>query len=367
MATINLAVGAWLSLQPARLSDFVQVSEWIRLWMAGLDIYRQGSVVDYPPWAIATLAPLGVFPSAWQAPLWVAINVGLAVTIAIHLARLTGEPREVRVQLAALFLAAAAFRTLNQFSLFALAVALAGATLHWRTAGGLILGIGLMKPQIGGPVLLWVLLNGQLRKGLVALLVPFVITMFFADHIDSTAATVLSEYAVVLRSIYGHEIPFTGHTDVKGLVVAAWPTIPGGLWFSTIVAALLAAPALVALLWRRRPLERSLELLAFCGVVSLLAVRHLSYDLVLILPALAAWRSGMLSSRPTARTHVLLFVGLLLWLWFDPGAVGRRLTTVAALTPLAAFAAHTDRLLCLLLWGVLSVRLLQGRHGAAPA
>ena len=360
-AAVNLAIGVWVSLQPARLSDFVQVTEWLRLWMAGFDVYVPGSVVDYPPWALASLAPLGLVPSSWQALFWIAVNVGLAITIAVHLARLTGEPGDLRVRLAVLFLAAAAFRTLNQFSLFALAVALAGATLHWRVAGGLILGIGLMKPQIGGPVLLWVLLNGQFRKSIVALAVPLVITMFFADHIDSTAATVLSEYAKVLGSIYGHEIPFTGHTEVKGLIVPFWPGLPGGLWLSAALAACLVLPALVAILRRGAPLDRTLEVLAFCGVVSLLAFRHLSYDLVLLLPALAAWRTGAFSARATTATERVLFVCMLLWLVGDPGAFGRR--AAVHLGPLAGIAVHIDRLLCLLLWAVLSLRLVKDRRG----
>jgi hypothetical protein len=330
--------------------------------MAGFDIYRPGSVVDYPPWAIATLAPLGLVPAAVQAPFWIAVNLGLAVTIAVHLARLTGEPREIRSQLAALFLAAAAFRTLNQFSLFALAIALAGATLHWRTAGGLILGISLMKPQIGGPVLLWVLLAGQYRRVLVALVVPVAIAMFFADHIDSTAVTVLSEYSRVVGSIYGNEVPFTGHTDLKGLLVAAFPAVPGGLWLPVVVALMLLVPAAYAFVRRRSPLDRSLELLAFCGVVSLLAVRHLSYDLVLLLPALAAWRAGPFSSRGRAPAEAVLFVAMLAWLWFDPGAIGRRLAALDGFAAMSALTAHTDRILCLLLWGVLAARLVRHAH-----
>jgi hypothetical protein len=363
LAAINLGFGVWRSLQPARLSDFTQVTEWVRYWMTMRDPYGPGSVVDYPPWALALLAPFGVLPESWQAPIWIAINIGLAVTIAVHMARLTGEPRQLHVRLAALFLTIGAFRTLNQFSLFAFALALAGATLHWRTAGGLILGLGLLKPQVGGPVVLWALLSGQFRRTLVALTVPFIVTMFFADAIDSTMVTILREYRTVLASIYAHDIPFTGHTDLKGLAVSLWPALPGGFWFSISIAALLVTPAVVAVVRHRRPLDRSLELLAFCGVVSLLAVRHLSYDLVLVLPALAVWCIAPFSNQRRDFTIAMLFLFMIAWLVFDPAAVARRVSTYAS--GLAPLAAHVDRVFALILWGVLSVRLMKGRHGVA--
>jgi hypothetical protein len=220
-----------------------------------------------------------------------------------------------------------------------------------------------MKPQIGGVVALWVLLSWHPRRFLVALAVPFVLTMFYAEHVGTTAMTVLHEYAGNLQSVYGHAIPFTGHTDLRAWIVARWPSAPPGLWLSMLLALALVSPALVAVAVRRRPLDRSLELLAFCGVVSLLAVRHLSYDLLLVLPALAAWRTIPFSAKsPASGAMGSMFVILCAWLLLDPSAIARRvLPRMEAPDALTTVLLQADRILCVVLWGVLSVRLF-ARH-----
>ena len=356
IAAVNLAVGVWLSAQPDRLADFTTVSDWVRLWLSGRNVYAPPSGVDYPPWALVLLSPLGVIPVEVRAPLWIALNTALAVTLAVHLARLTGEPKSFHVRLAALFLTAAAFRTLNQFSLMSLTIALAGATIHWRFLGGLILGVGLMKPQIGGPVALWVLLSGDPRRFLVALAVPLILTMFYAEPLGTTAVTVLVDYARALQ-IYVSSTTFTGHTEIKPWLLAIWPGAPAGFWLLGGLIVVLLSPALAAIARRRRPLDRDLELLAFCGLVSLLAMRHLTYDLVLVLPVLAAWRPPPLGSDPRPRWMTVMVVVAAAWLVLDFSGIGRRVLQPIAPAVLTAVAIQMDRILCLTLWGVLGWRL----------
>jgi len=62
-----------------------------------------------------------------------------------------------------------------------------------------------------------------------------------------------------------------------------------------VLAVALLAPAMAFAVRRRGWTRREqLELLALCGAVSLLAVRHLSYDFVLLWPAIAGGPSGFL-------------------------------------------------------------------------
>jgi len=43
----------------------------------------------------------------------------------------------------------------------------------------------------------------------------------------------------------------------------------------------------------------ALARLAFCGVVSLLGVRHLSYDFIVLFPLIAAWRTSPSQAKVT--------------------------------------------------------------------
>ena len=359
-AAVNLAAGVWVSLQSDRLSDFAQVAGWLRQWYIGVDSYAAPSVTDYPPWALVVLSPLNAIPAVIQPLFWVGVNVGLAIVLAVHLVRLTGGEAMGRPRLLALLLLAACIRTLNQFSLFAYVVALAGATLHCGVIGGLILGTAMIKPQVAGAVALWAVLSGRVWRVVLAAIVPLMLSMFYAERLLSTARTVLTEYAVVLQRIYGGR-GFTGHTDLKAWVEAVWPAFPGGFGFTIALALLLVTPALVAVGRRRGPLDRDLELLAFCGVVSLLAVRHLSYDFILVLPVLAAWATTP-KNRTAGRWDNALkvfFVMVAVWLLLNPSGVARRVFPAIGMPDvLTAIALQIDRLMCLLLWIVMSVRLV---------
>jgi hypothetical protein len=347
VAAASLTFGVWKSLQPESRVDFQRVVAWSAQLKDGTSPYVGESETDYPPWALVTVSPLNAIPAAAQAPVWIAFNVLLACGIAVLLTRVVSTPHPL---LLPLLLATSPFRVLGQFSIVSFALALTGARHPSPVTGGVLLGLGLMKPQVGGAILLaHVFMRDWTRVG-VALCVPLVLTMVAGVLTSTSPIQLLGDYVRVLDVVHGVEVGLPGHTDLKGWVapiVPAVTTLPG----AAVLAAILLAPlALVA--WRRRgswTLDRQLELYALCGVVSLLTTRHLSYDLLLLLPVVVAWRHG--PRLPWLVTTALLIVQVPGW-WrrvFGPMGWPAELGVVLEL----------DRVLCVALFGLLSWRLMR--------
>lgn len=310
LAAIGLAAAVWFSLQPERLADLRHLTAWCAEWWQGIHLYGPGSVVDYPPWAIVTLSPLTLVPGRALPTVWVAFNILLLAWIA---RRLSGR----RPMIFLLLMAAGAMRTLNQFSLLSLALALAGT----GTPGGLgplWLGLSLVKPQIGGVFWLLALWQRQWRLSARALMVPIVLTAVYMAHARVGPIAVVTDYTGVIAGLYGGAL--TGQTEVTRWVVTLLSQTAG-----VLVAIAVGTMAFVPYA-RQQPLTG----LSFA---SLFSTRHLSYDFVLLLPALAELR------------------GIALWLgvWAcmaDPGAV------LGLLLPESGLARHADRLLLVGVWVV---------------
>jgi hypothetical protein len=219
------------------------------------------------------------------------VNAALLGWLIARLVRLVEEPARVRWALALLLAATAPARTLTQFSLLSFALAMGGLFSSSRAAGALCVGLSLMKPQVGGVALVWWLLRREWSRAGLALAVPLVLAGVFAAHADVGPLTLANQYADVLRLVYAGAEPFRGHTELGASSLLA----------SAALAVVLLLPAIAfaarARAWTR---DEGLELLALCGAVSLLAMRHLSYDLILLWPALLAWRVPPFSVRRAA-------------------------------------------------------------------
>jgi hypothetical protein len=111
-----------------------------------------------------------------------------------------------------------------------------------------------------------------------------------------------------------------------------------------IVAGVLAAGLLV--IWRRRGPDFDRRVFAAACLVSLLSVRHLSYDLLLAIPALAfALSHGSRAARALGGVALAVFVA-------SPPSVWRHYVEPRFIeTPLDAVAMHAYRIVavCLLL------------------
>lgn len=327
LAAVSVLVAVWLSLQPHRLGDLHRVAGWTSQWLHGVSLYGPDSDVDYPPWAIVTLSPIALIPSGWLPMVWGSINLVALGFIARRLSRSWGT-------LFFLLIAAGAMRTLNQFSLVALALAVAGTTGATPTSA-LWLGLSLMKPQIGAVFWLHALWRREWRLASLALAVPALLMVIYAARVHVPLLGVPGAYAQSIHVQY--DDIFWGQTEITSWLRTL---APGG---SAIAIALLVAGAAFAPLARVRPLLG-------LALASLLAMRHLSYDLILLLPWVAT-RSG---------TALWLSACVLV---ADPSAVA------GLLAPDSFLAQHGDRLLLSLFWGLSALQAFRVRRsaGIAPA
>lgn len=319
-AVASISAAAWLSLQPHRLADFTHLTTWVQQWRQGVDLYRVLPDVDYPPWAIVTLSPLAWVQADLVAPLWVLVNVlalgFVAVTLANELGT-RGRTAMPLLELTALLVAAGAMRTLNQFSLVAMALALAGQSGRGPMAP-FWLGLSLMKPQVGGVFWLGAVWRGQWRLALGALIVPLVLTILYATHVGVTPVSGIAGWTSTL--VRQRQDFFPGQTEILAFTGGA--SAFSGLLASGVVAVCVFFP-----LRRRADLGLALA--------SLLSVRHLSYDLILLLPTMAGLgRAGAWAA--------MFCLGL------DPSAVAQ------VLAPGSWIAAHGDRVALFLGWIAIS-------------
>lgn len=360
LAAVSLLFGIWRSVQPESMRECYRVIEWSSTLLSGVSPYSGDSETDYPPWALVTIAPLTVLPTAMVPAVWVTANLLLAVALCLALVRASNEPPEVQLGLLALLLAASCFRVLGQFSILSFTLAFLGARHPSAIMGGLWMGIGLMKPQVAGVLLLAHAAMGDWRRVMTAATVPVVLTLVASGMLGVPPVQLLSDFVRVLESVHGGSDLFTGHTELEGWLA---PWIPGVTTVAGAVSlgVVLLIPVAVAA-WRHQhawSLNRTLELYALCGVVSLLATRHLSYDFLLALPVLVVWRSAPLATRVLGQpwrtawiAAAVLLVGQLPGWW-------RRVFEPMGWPDAFGVITELDRLLCIVLFGLLSWRLMR--------
>ena len=361
MAAVNLTVGVWMSLQPRRLGDMRAVTGWSRSWTDGVNVYADpASGVDYPPWALVLLSPLAALPPAWQPVIWVACNLALAGALICLLLRFAGEQPRASAGLAWLLASAACLRVLDQFTLLSYTLAVAGIVVPSAAIGGLAIGTSLIKPQVGGVVLLWTLLRRDWRRAWWAAAAPTALSLVFILVSRTNPLSLVAQYGRALWSLYGSPMRLPGHSELRPWVWRLWPGTGGNVAVTIVLAGALLAPLFWAAAARHpfRSADRRLEMLALCGVVSLLVVRHLSYDFVLLFPALVAWRTPPFSDGAHAPRALFYTLAALIvlsvpsWARLAVRAGGPR--TLAGLTQL-------DRVMCLAAWTALAVRVTRRR------
>lgn len=320
-AALCVGVAIWLSLQPARLGDLYRIAAWTSEWLHGTHLYGADRDVDYPPWAIVTLSPLALVPFALAPVCWVFCNLTALVIVARRLAA-------SRQTMFFLLMAAGAMRTLNQFSLISVTLAVC-ATTRVTPLSPLWLGLALMKPQIGGVFWALAVWQRQWRLAMLSLIVPCVLLLVYAWRAHVTTWEALAAYATSIGVQYGGV--FWGRTEISSVVRAMWPQWPPVLIASVIALVVVAA------------VPRARAAIAL-PLASLLSVRHLSYDLVLLLPSLSALEGAA------------MWIGAAL-LALDPSAL------VGLAAPGSFAARHGDRIALIGLWLLVAA----GRRHAADS
>lgn len=305
-----------------------------------------GSHADYPPNALVMLAPFAAMDLQHALKIWIGINVVLSIAVGWLASRLA-RFEQWAAAFAALVVMLPPFRTLNQFSIAAFAPALAGFLLapRYPMAAGIAIGLSLMKPHIGGPVLLWAIAARRWKTVFAALAVPLVLSGAYALHARVLPPQLVRDYAqAVLRGQNrpaGDLVP--GVTNLQPLL--DW-TGAAPVALQLLIAGALAA-ALAAICFRRRG-GFNLRVMAAARLLSLLSFRHLSYSLLLAIPALAfVWTRTGRAARVIAAVSSALLIASPPTLWlhiFEP----RGWTT-----PIDAVVPHAYRaVLCALMIAV---------------
>jgi len=253
-----------------------------------------------------------------------------------------------------MLLACGGIRTLNQFTLLALGCGLQGLVLAGRRplSAGVWIGLALIKPHIGGPFLLWSVLTGAARTAAIAVGVVLGLVLVFCARVAESPFAVLTSYAGAVERVYVSVEHLTGTTELHPLVHLVLRAPRAELATLVIGLALLAVVCGVGVIARTRG-RASLEIAALAALWSLLSFRHLSYNLVLMFPAIVALRfpeagrsHGLVALRalPSARS---VFVVTLAALVVDVPMLWRR--ALDGWLPAAVGPAflHFDRVLVL--------------------
>jgi len=356
-AAINVGIGVVIAFHPERSVDFDQVIGWSRTWIAGADPYAAGdSYADYPPQALVVLAPWALLPDGAALPAWVALNLLMAAASALLVAGFVPRGRRDRDVAAAAILLLPPFRTLVQFSLASFTAGVAGVRLAPRRprVAGLLIGLSLIKPHIGGPAFLWALVARRWEAAAWALGTQVALVGVYLLHAPQSPLALAGRYAEALGRTQNRDDLVRGVTSLQPLVDGL--SLPP-LVLQAILAATLGAALVIVARRSRADADGGFRFFAAAGLASLLVFRHLSYNLLLGLPALI-W----LAAHP--RRHFRLAgVGLGAVLAASLPTVWRVLADAGVSLPagLALVAAHGYRAAL----SVLFLLLLAAPHGAS--
>lgn len=284
LAIANILFGLLFRRDGEHAADFLLLLEWSGEWLRGSNPYAPPhSIADYPPNALVTLAPLAAIAASQAAALWTLLHLVLTAAAGVLSTRLAPFGRGAAL-FGALVLCLPPFRTVLQSSLASFVPALAGfvfADRHPRLAG-LAIGASLFKPHIGGPVLLWAIAARRWQIVRMALAVPAALFAVYLARARRGPLETLSDWGQALvRTQNRADLP-PGETSLRQLL--DWGPL-AKLDAQVVVAIVLGAGLLV--IWRGRGRDFDLRFLAAAYLLSLLSFRHLSYNLLLAIPALA--------------------------------------------------------------------------------
>jgi len=304
-AAVNIGTGVTLSLRdPRRASDLWTMVEWCRDWLLrGRSLYTGADAfTDYPPNAVVLLSPLALVPDRWIVPLWTAGALALTPVLPWLVMRCAspgirdrasfGDRRPAALIAATLlYLCWAAPRTLLQFSLLSMTLAcfaMVIADSRWMWSG-LLLGLGLFKPHISGPIGLWMLITGRIRSLAVAIVIVALGVAVYDARVSENPLDTALGWLRVLGRAYGGPDGLVGHTSIRAWAYTAVndPVRADTVWIA-LAAVLLLALCSLALRDRSRALgDGGMAIPAMFGMWSLLALYHNGNNTILMLPAFA--------------------------------------------------------------------------------
>jgi hypothetical protein len=335
LALSNVIFGLLFRRDWLKAHDFELVTSWARAWLHGTDLYSLPDArVDYAPAGLVLLSPVAALSSASAMAVWTLLHLALTIAAATLAVRLGRFERE-RALMLALVVALPPFRVPLQFSLLCFVLALGGFLSARRSPGwaGVAIGLSLFKPQIGGPALIWAVAARQWRTVAAAAATAAALTAIYAARVArSPVAVLLDWWPSLARKQNQIKLGF-GETNLQPWLAP--------LGFPPVTTQLLTAAALsAALVWiaARRREASDLRLFAAACLVSLLAIRHLSYDLLLAIPAVVfALTRGDLRARMAGGIALAIFI-------LSPPSLWRALAEPRGFAPaLEPIAMHAYR------------------------
>jgi Glycosyltransferase family 87 len=366
IAIINLSAAIVIASWPDRRADLDTMRRWSADWVRGRDIYAvQEAWPEYPPHAIVMLSPVSALPGDIAVPAWAAFNLILA-PLACYLAVRICD-RDVTLSAAVIpmlvLLSWGGFRALLQFSLLSLVFGLLSVVLAERRPvwSGIFLGLGLMKPQVCVPFLLWAALARRFRTLAMAGLVVVAGFLMYCLKVDSSPLQIATRYAAIVRRYYIGDAIMYGLAQPRPLI----ELLISDAKVVDAVALIFAAMSLAMIIAigmgerRRRHLLYAAPPLA--ALWSLLTFYHLTYGFVILLPLSAALLFESDPETVAARRGLfwalqlsMMFDLTVLWRWF-----GHLLPAPAWV---GAILIHADRVIIFTLFAcvaVLAVRRLR--------
>lgn len=284
LAACNVLFGLMYRLDGEYVTDFEQLLEWSGSWLGGSDPYAPPySITDYPPNALVMLAPFAALSLSQAAALWTVLHVVLTIGLGALAARLVPRGRAAML-FGVLVLCLPPFRTVLQFSLASFVPALAGFVFadRYPRLAGVAIGLSLFKPHIGGPFLLWVVATRRWRSVRMTIAVPAALFAVYLARARQTPPDVIVEWVQALVRTQNREDLVAGETGLRQLF--EWSAL-ARVETQAVIAIVLGFGLVV--IWLRRDRDVDLRFLAAVCLLSLLSFRHLSYNLLLTIPALA--------------------------------------------------------------------------------
>ncbi|HEX7796624.1 MAG TPA: glycosyltransferase family 87 protein [Vicinamibacterales bacterium] len=309
----NVAAGVWIACRPAQSRDVWTVAHWCRDWLlSGVSPYPGAEFrTNYPPYALVLLSPLAIIPDRILGLTWSLISAALAVTVGwlgLKASGVTAREHEALVVSIGFFLAWESLRVglgLGQFTLVALACGLGAVVSRERVTRGVLLGLSMIKPQIGVAFLLWAMLEGAWASVVISALPIVLGTIVFAARLGQSPLGVAAAYSdVFLHQVSGAGFR-QGSLELRPLI----HDVVGTAAVADMIHTAFVAATLVFLVFAHRRMStanRSLFLLPLTCLWTLMSVYHAAYDLVLLWPATIALWSWQLRARAGAGVIAVL-------------------------------------------------------------
>jgi hypothetical protein len=311
----NLSAGVWIASRPPQSPDVWTVAHWCRDWLLnGVSPYPGSEFrTNYPPYALVLLSPLVSIPERILGLTWALVSAALAVAVGwlgLKATGITARDRQGLVVSIGFFLSWESLRVglgLGQFTLVALTCGLGAVVSRGRVTRGVLLGLSMIKPQVGIAFLLWAMLEGAWTSVVISALPIVLGTIVFAARLGQGPLRVAAVYSdVFLHQVSGASFR-QGTLELRPLI---HDVVGRAAVADMIHAALVAGTLLFLVLAQRRmsAANRALFLLPLTCLWTLMSVYHAAYDLVLLWPATIALWSWQLRARAGAGVIAALSV-----------------------------------------------------------